>query len=76
MPDYAQIRLMAWWYRRLIAFTQIIDRLNTTNQPIFEAVNEGIRRACKEAIDYSIEITPTEEIPAVVVYDEQGKVAS
>lgn len=68
MSDYIQVRLMAWWYERVITFTHILDRLNKTNQPVFAAVNEGIRRMAKEAVAYSIEITPTEEMEAVTIY--------
>lgn len=77
MSDYTQIRLMAWWYRRLISFTRVLDSLNHTEQPVFAAINEGIRRMCKEAIGYISEITPTEEMPAVetsvVIYDAEGR---
>lgn len=77
MNEYAQIRLMAFWYRKVIDLTLILDKLNTTEQPVFAAVNEGLRRMAREAIGYAIEITPTEEMEAVVVdvkvYDAQGR---
>ncbi len=79
MNDFTQIRVMAWWYQRVISFTRVLDSLNRTEQPVFAAVNEGVRRMCKEAIAYISEITPTEEMPAVdsvVIYDAEGKVAS
>jgi hypothetical protein len=65
MTDETQIRLMAWWYKKIIDFTKILDLMNKTNQPVFTAVNEGIRRMAKESIGYISEITDTQEMPAV-----------
>lgn len=73
-----QVRIMADWYRKIADYTKILDRMNTTEQPVFAAVNEGIRRMAKEAAGYIVEITDTQEMPAVVLppvitYDADGK---
>lgn len=71
MSEYAQLRLMVFWFRRIIAFTLIIDRLNLMagERKVIAAVTEGIRRAVNEAEGYISEQTPTEEIPAVVDFE-------
>lgn len=72
MSEHANLRLMVFWLRRIIAFTLIIDRLNmgAGERKVISAVTEGIRRAVNEAEGYISEQTPTEEIPAVVEWSE------
>lgn len=65
MTEEKQIRLMGWWYNKIIDFTKILDLMNRTNQPVLAMVNEGIRRMAKEAVGYTVELTDTQEMGVV-----------
>lgn len=58
-------RLMEFWYRRLLSFLQIIDRMNTGDDQTIALCNEAIRRTVHEAQGYISEITETQEMAAV-----------
>lgn len=58
------LALIEFWYRRVLSFLAIIDRL-AGDDTMIAAVNEAIRRAVYEAQGYIVDVTETQECVAV-----------
>ena len=56
--------LVTFWYRRVLKFMLIIERLSG-DDPMLAACNEGIRRIVNEAEGHISEVTETQEMVAV-----------
>lgn len=45
--------LIAWWFRKLVSFTLVIDRMNTTNDKFIAMCCQGIRLIAYDAAAYA-----------------------
>lgn len=64
--------MIAYWYRKIAAFTRIIDKYNHANDPLIATTNDAIRRIVEAATGLDDSDTQV-DMPAV---DMEGRAGS